>query len=135
MEELLSSNKFNQFSNTKPVVISPNGGENFTIGEGNSIPITWTEVNLSNNEGINLVLVENSGEFVAETLILGGVNNSYDWPIISQPVLYETPGQYKIKVQVCTIASQYEATCEEVITEDTSDSLFTINWSKTLNIK
>jgi len=98
-------------------VTSPNGGETFPVGSSQVIPVSWITTNVVADNGINLVVLNNTGGVVVSSGILGG-GTSYNWtPML--PV-----GQYKIKAQVCTIAGPIEATCGTVLAEDASNGYF-----------
>lgn len=106
-------------------LLSPNGGETFAaVAAGKTygvVPVTWTTTNFSADEGINLIVLNNSGkEVYASSIISGGSQGSHN-------ITHTLPaGQYKVKAQICTIVGPVSAECGKVLAEDISDGLFTI---------
>ena len=94
-------------------VLSPNGGEVFTVGQ--TITVKWSSCNLSSSFNDLFVALHKDGNWQNVIFLTNAtVNSGIETFVIPSTV---TPGNYKIRI----------GSAEATIGQDFSDNLFTIN--------
>ncbi|MCF7819909.1 MAG: hypothetical protein K9M44_00355 [Candidatus Pacebacteria bacterium] len=111
---------YNPFSKPFLKLLSPTGGESFNLGRDTKIPVSWKTENLNREEAVNLVLLGDNNKIFAESLIISK-ENFYEWPVISKIPIYEIPGNYKIKIQICKVLDPIKGLCGDVVSEDVGE--------------